>query len=129
LLPWNTTKTGLDEESVSYRRLKPRLIESTRPIINFLNQVDAENDLEEADRVLTRALEAAPTVPLERVTERAAFYFAAPAKRGPPMSRITYKRPKSEADKLKSALSATSLPHLGDLTFEYAYENLVEEED
>lgn len=126
ILPWNTTKTGLDAESAAYRRLKPRLIEATRPVIDFLNQLDAEKDMEDADRVLTRAVENASAVPLEKLPERAAFQFTAPAKKGPPMSTISYKRPKAEAERLKQTMSAVTFPHLGELTFEYAYDNLVD---
>ncbi|WP_162254671.1 ATP-binding protein [Sphingomonas sp. Root241] len=128
LLPWNTTKTGLDEESPAYRRLKPRLIEAMRPIISFLNALDSEQDLEPADRVLTSAVASAPAVPLARLPERAAFVFQAPAKRGPPMSRIAYKKPKAEADKLLAAFNVKKLPDLGERSFEFAYENLVEDD-
>lgn len=128
ILPWNTTKTGLAEESAAYRRLKPRLIEATRPVIDFLNQLDAEIDLDEPDRVLTRALQDAPSVPLERLPERVSFQFTPPPRRGPPMSRITYKKPKAEADRLREAMSATSLADLGERSFDFAYENLVEED-
>jgi hypothetical protein len=128
ILPWNTTKTGLDQESAAYRRLKPRLIEATRPVIDFLNKLDAEKDMEESDRVLTRAVEAAAPVPLERLPERAAFQFTAPAKKGPQMSTISYKKPKADADRLKAAMSVGTLPRLGEVTFDYAYNNLVEED-
>lgn len=128
LLPWNTTKTGLDEEASAYRRLKPRLIEAMRPIIDFLNALDGEQDLEPEDRVLTKAINAAPLIALSKLPERAAFAFKAPAKRGPPMSKISYKKPKAEADKLTAALKVRSLPALGEGSFDFAYENLVEDQ-
>lgn len=128
ILPWNTTKTGLAEESAAYRRLKPRLIEATRPVIDFLNLLDAEIDLDEPDRVLSRALQEADSVPLERLPERASFQFTPPPRRGPPMSKITYKKPKAEADALRGVMSATSLPDLGERTFDFAYGNLIEDD-
>jgi hypothetical protein len=128
LLPWNTTKTGLDEESSAYRRLKPRLIEAMRPIITFLNALDSEKDLEPEDRVLTATVNTAPAIALARLPERGSFIYSEPAKRGPPMSRITYKKPKSEADKLMTAFDVRKLAELGEQTFDYAYQNLVEED-
>jgi hypothetical protein len=126
LLPWNTTKTGLDEESPAYRRLKPRLIEAMRPIISFLNALDAEKDLEPEERVLEAALVAAPAVPLARLPERASFIYQAPAKRGPPMARISYKKPKAEADKLMDAFGVKKSGELGERSFDFSYQNLIE---
>ncbi len=128
LLPWNTTKTGLDEESAAYRRLKPRLIEAMRPVISFLNALDSEQDLEPVDRTLTSTVASAPMMAIARLPERASFTFTPPAKRGPPMSKITYKKPKAEADKLMAALKVKRLPELGESSFEFAYENLVEDD-
>lgn len=128
LLPWNTTKTGLDEESAAYRRLKPRLIEATRPIISFLNALDAEKDMEPEDRILTATVERAYNIPLARLQETASFVYTQPAKRGPPMSKISYKKPKAETDKLLAAFDVTKLSELGEQSFEYSYQNLVEED-
>lgn len=128
LLPWNTTKTGLDEESAAYRRLKPRLIEAMRPVITFLNALDGEQDLEPSDRVLSSAVSSAPAIALARLPERGAFTYSEPAKRGPPMSRITYKKPKAEAEKLMEAFEVRKLGDLGEETFDYAYHNLIEED-
>lgn len=128
ILPWNTTKTGLDKESDSYRRLKPRLIEAMRPIIDYLNNLDGEKDLEKRDRVLTQALASATGKSLETLSKNLAFSYTAPAKKGPPMTRITYRKPKKEAEKLKATLRAGTFPVLGEKTFDYCFENLVDED-
>jgi hypothetical protein len=128
ILPWNTTKTGLDLESDAYRRLRGRLIEITRPVIDFLNSLDAENEMEEHDKVLTLALQRAPAVALERLVERPVFAYAAPPRRGPALARISFKKPQEEADRLKEALSAKSNREIGEMSFDYAYANLVEED-
>ena len=128
ILPWNTTKTGLDLESDAYRRLRGRLIEITRPVIDFLNSLDAETEMEEADKVLSQAIMRAPAIALERLRERPTFVYTPPAKRGPPLARISFKKPQAEADKLKEALSARNNQQLGEMSFDYAYTNLVEED-
>lgn len=127
ILPWNTTKTGLDKESDAYRRLKPRLIEAMRPIIDYLNELDGEKDLEKRDRLLSQALDSANAKTLEKLSQNLAFAYTAPAKKGPPMTRITYKRPKKEAEALKSALNANTFPILGEKSFDYCYEIFVDE--
>jgi len=42
LLPWTSTKTGIDVDSPTWRRTKQLMREMTRPVIDFLNQLDRE---------------------------------------------------------------------------------------
>lgn len=128
ILPWNTTKTGLDLESDAYRRLQGRLIEITRPVIDFLNSLDAEKDLEAADKVLSLAITRAPSVALEKLAERPAFVYTTPPKRGPALARISYQKPQAEVDALKDALGAGSNREVGEQSFDYARSNLVEDD-
>lgn len=128
ILPWNTTKTGLDLESDAYRRLRGRLIEITRPVIDFLNSLDAEKDLEDTDKVLSLAITRAPAVALEKIAERPVFTYTSIPKRGPSLARISYQKPQAEVDKLKDALGAQSNKDLGEKSFDYAFSNLVEDD-
>lgn len=127
ILPWNTTKTGLDLESDAYRKLRGRLIDITRPVIDFLNNLDAEKDLEPADKVLSSAITRAPAVVLEKIPERARFSYSPPPRRGPTLARISYQQPQAKVNKLKEAIEAHSNKELGEKSFDYAYANLVEE--
>ncbi len=127
ILPWNTTKTGLDLESDAYRRLVGRLIEITRPVITFLNNLDAEKEFEDSDKVLSIAISKAPHVALEKIAERPVFNYAPPPKRGPALARISYQKPRAEVEKLKEVMDAQSNRDLGEKTFEYAASNLSEE--
>lgn len=128
ILPWNTTKTGLDLESDAYRRLRGRLIEITRPVIDFLNSLDAEKDLEDTNKVLSLAISKAPAVALEKIAERPAFSYTSVLKRGPSLVRISYQRPQADVDKLKEAIGAQSNKDLGEKSFNYAFSNLVEDD-
>ncbi len=129
ILPWNTTKTGLDLEADAYRRLRGRLIEATRPVINFLNNLDAEKDFEEADKILSQAVRKSSAVALETLTHRPTFvYTQPPRRRGPTLTKIAYRKPQAEADKLKEVFEAQSNRELGEEAFDYAYANLVEED-
>lgn len=128
ILPWNTTKTGLDLESDAYRRLRGRLIEITRPVINFLNSLDAEKDFDSQDQVLGQAISRAAAVSLERIPERQTFVYTAPVRRGPSLVRISYQKPQGEVDQLREALGATSAKSVGEKSFEYSHVNLVEED-
>jgi hypothetical protein len=105
--------------------LLQRLIEITRPVITFLNALDAEKDLDEADRLLTRAVDTTPSSPLERIPVRQAFTYTPPAKRGPPMTSISYKKPRNDVEKLRRAMNAAYPKHVGEQSFDMAYEDLV----
>jgi len=128
ILPWNTTKTGLDPETPAYRKLLPRLIEAARPVIDFLNAIDAENELASEERVLTLGLDRSPSLALERLPPRDTFVYSEPPARGPAMSNIKYRRLTSEVNRLREAMGVTTLPLLGERSFEFAFENLVEDE-
>lgn len=125
LLPWNTTKTNLDFESAAYQRLKWRLIEATRPVIDFLNALDAEKDVEVADQTITKAIAQAASVALEKIAKRDVFTFIAPPpRRGPPLTTISYKKPASEVTRLSALLNASSARAVGEKSFAYAMSNL-----
>jgi hypothetical protein len=127
ILPWNTTKTGLDLDSAAYRRLSGRLVDATRPVIDFLNSLDAEQDFEKNDQVLTAAVAKAPQVALEKLVERPVFQYTPPPRRGPALARISYKRPQAEVDKLKDEFNVSSNKEVGERSFEFAFERLVDE--
>jgi len=45
-LPWNTTKKGLNKDSVIYQRTLKRMAIAAKPIINFLNKMYSSKDAE-----------------------------------------------------------------------------------
>lgn len=125
LLPWNTTKTGIDLETVAYRKLKPRLIAATRPVIDFLNALDAEKEFDEKDRVLTEVIRQSTSVSLERLPERTVFKATPPREKGPPLTRISYQRPKAEMEALAEVFGVSKAKEVGELSFDYTYSEQV----
>jgi hypothetical protein len=128
ILPWNTTKTGLDPETDAYRRLRGRLIEIARPVIDFLNALDAESDFEDPDKILTQGLARTPSIALERLPSRDVFIYQTPPPRGPAMGSINYKKPRAEIEALRDRLQVPSLRAVGERSFEFTYQNLVSED-
>jgi hypothetical protein len=49
LLPWTTTKTGIDADSPVWRATRPHMERITRPVIDFLNLLDKERTAVEGD--------------------------------------------------------------------------------
>jgi hypothetical protein len=125
-LPWNTTKTGVDADSEVFRNVRREMLQVMRPVIDFLNRLDAEKDREEDEGPgpLTVAVEAAKAVPLSKTTPSASFISPEPKAKGKPKpatGRIQYSKPVSEINAVKEALDVTTYVEVGELTFDYFY--------
>lgn len=127
LLPWNTTKTSIDVENPAYRRLLGRMVDATRPVINFLNALDGENDFAEEERDLSASVAKAAYRSVETLTERPSFTYKPPEKARVKNVTISYKRPPDEVERMKEVLDVSTNRDVGTRTFELAWERLVEE--
>ncbi len=125
-LPWNTTKTGVDSDSRIYQSVRQKMIGIMRPVIDFLNRLDAEKDRDDGDLICTTAVEKAEDCELEKISRSARFISppATPKKKPtePRTRRIQYSKPEDEIDAVKRALEVTSLKEVGEKTFDYFYE-------
>lgn len=124
-LPWNTTKTGVDTDSRIYQTVRQRMIEMMRPVIDFLNQVDAEKEKEPRYQYLTQAADSATQRKLPGIA--ASPHFVAPSvsqqkKKMPATQRIQYSRPKEEIELVKETLEVSTLKEVGEATFDYYFE-------
>ena len=95
-VPWNTTKTSVDQDNRYWRETFSRMIEMMRPAISFLNELDA--DIDEHTRQespLNQYVTKAATISPD--TLRATAAFQAPARdrfvKGPKVVTIQYSRP------------------------------------
>lgn len=119
-LPWNTTKNGVDPESPIYQAVRLRMINSMRPIIDFLNAVDKELGSDEAR--LQAIVNSAPSVPLRIVTPNATFVSPTPEQiqqTTPREGRVTYSAAQDKLDIAKKMLGVTSNKAVGEATFNY----------
>jgi hypothetical protein len=128
VLPWDTTKTGVDFDSSVYQSTLLKMIDTMRPIIDFLNEIDAENDLEDTkDKIQTAAIARAALVSIRTVQREGGF--AQPPKsmtRAPAVGRIAFSRPREKIDELKAALAVTYDKNVGEKSFDLAYSKYVE---
>jgi hypothetical protein len=122
LLPWNTTKTGVDSDSPRYRATRLKMIGLTRPVINFLNRLDAEKskDLTD-DKPLEAAVKLAKPTRLEDIPARSLFRAPKPGavRVFPQMGRIQYFRPEEKIRHVQKALKVSTLKDVGEKTFDY----------
>ena len=122
-VPWNTTKTSVDQDNRYWRETFDRMVEMMRPAINFLNELDA--DIDEHTRQespLNQYVTKSSTVSPDSLKATAAFQ--APARdrfvKGPKMVTIQYSRPVDDVAILQDALGVHSAKAVGEATFDAA---------
>lgn len=123
LLPWNTTKTGVDTDTDVWRNTFLEMRQAMRPVIDFLNRVDGEKDQPEAQRPLTSAVAGASLMSIRSITRAGPFLVPSPPKgpKPPPWTSIQFSRLKSQVDEMKKFYSATSNSELGGMLFDESY--------
>lgn len=125
LLPWNTKKDGINENSEIYQAVRLEMILALRQVIDFLNQLDKENDTE--DKPLNEMVNSAASANVLELSpnKNSSFKFTPPKpKVAEQMQTISYKKPKKEIEKAKKLLKergeeSKTNESVGRLTFEY----------
>jgi len=118
-LPWTTTKQGIDIESFAYKKVRPEMVRMTRPVINFLNRLDQEQELETT--LIADAVNKAMDVSLFDIADVGEFNAerVLSAEGGPKLLRISYKKPADQVRKVKEQLEVTKISEVGEVTFDY----------
>jgi hypothetical protein len=125
LLPWTTTKTGVDADSPVYRAARQQMIEMTRPVLDFLRKIEDERKKHEdgdiPDNPLARALAGTEAAVIKNIEQREVFLRPEPPPPppGPIMQRIQYSKPADDVDKAKKLLHVSSFKEVGEMTFDY----------
>ncbi|MEN3950725.1 ATP-binding protein [Iodidimonas sp. SYSU 1G8] len=120
-VPWNTTKTSVDQDNKFWQAAFVRMTEMMRPVINFLNELDA--DIDEYSRwesPLAKFIEKARMVAPDSL--HATVTFKAPARsafvKGPKTIKIQYSRPVEDVELLQEALDVHTAKAVGEATFD-----------
>jgi hypothetical protein len=122
-LPWNSTKTGLNTDSHVYREIRQLMVSSTRPVVTFLNKVDAEKELDE--RPLQKAIETAESKSVIVLTgelpKNKNFRFSGLAGKSDPDQpiRISYVKRLGDVQKVRRKLQVEKNREVGSRTFDY----------
>ena len=116
VLPWNTTKTGLNIEAPAFRRVRSDMNSAMLQVIEFLNQLDEEGD----EGPLAASVSATSKVQLTNLPLNPSFTFipsTLPQK--PQKRRISYLVDPEIVEVVKEHLGVKSNPEVGKQTFEY----------
>jgi hypothetical protein len=132
LLPWNTTKTGLDLDSPVYRVVQQRMFTALQAVASVLNRQKAEvQQREEGDRPVTAALESAKEVAVAELEESSLFVVPPPP---PPLPQtpsttvqVNFKVERSRLQRIKELLGTDNLSAIGRHVFDYFYDAEIEE--
>jgi Histidine kinase-, DNA gyrase B-, and HSP90-like ATPase len=121
LLPWNTTKTGVDRDSRVFRIARGQMVNALRSVQTFLNQSKQESQRVPAeDRLISRAVGEAVSRPLQDLPLSAVMRYPAPA--APAVAstrRITYSVTREAFATVARALGTDSAPEVGRQTFDF----------
>ena len=128
LLPWNTTKTGVDRDSRVFRAVQSEMETALQNVLAVINRAKKERQERPAeDRPLAAALSAALETPLADIPPSDAMQVPAVPRSRPDTQRITYNVDRGEYERAREELGAETAPDVGRATFRYFYEREVAE--
>jgi hypothetical protein len=119
LLPWNTTKSGIDIGSPVYQAIKWNMIAAMRQVIDFLNKLKEEKDRDET--YLADLISHATESKVSDIPRSAKFVYPILATRKimPKTQRISYVKSIEEFRKASKLLGISASKDVGEKTFDY----------
>lgn len=123
-LPWNTTKDGIERESIIYQTALDEMWVLCRPVLDFLNSLypDVPEESEPEHALFTSA----KPVPPQEIARRPNSLFQARVKKrsDDDLVSIQYKRSNRKIKKIKEVLgrSNISASGIGEFTFDWYYD-------
>ena len=133
LLPWNTTKTNVDQDSRIWRQVQGEMKSALVEVISVINRLKKESESAEtaADMPLKSALEQARPIAVDRVPPSATVVVPevkpTPQRRRQKTTRkISYEVEKDEFLEVAELLDVTRGADVGRITFDYFYEREVD---
>ncbi|WP_432726551.1 ATP-binding protein [Variovorax sp. W6] len=126
-VPWNTTKTDVNQDSPVWQTAFGRMVEMMRPVISFLNDLD--NDIEEFTKNESPLLDfVSKSVPMKVETLNTKAAFLAPARGSISKTvrtiKVQYSKPVDDVEFLMAELKVSSAKAVGEKTFELAFERM-----
>ncbi len=121
-LPWNTTKTGLDETSLIYLRAREKMLEIFKIVKNILDDIrkNTEDNDDGIEETIAKMHGTEMTIEnVNKVKENRVVSIKNVSVITVPNVTINYKKPKEEAEELKKVLGVKSYREVGEKTFEY----------
>ena len=125
LLPWTTTKTGVDTDSRVYKLAQQKMVETTKPILQFLSQLEKERVAHDAgdltETPLEDAIQSASAVRVLSIQSPVEWSAPQPIALPPGlrMQKIQYIKPANEVEEAMRLLKVSNFTEVGQKTFDY----------
>ena len=129
-MPWNTTKTGLDDAAVVWQMAYEKMRDHARSVVDFLNNL--ANEVAEygsdASPLLAALVNETTVKDVEEFKETSSGFAVNedPPEVGPKMVRVQYSREEEKIEALKELFEVRSAKAVGEESFNWAYEALLE---
>ena len=126
-VPWNTTKTDIDQDSPAWQAVFLVMIDMMRPVVTFLNELDDDIDNHpKNESPLLQFVNKAIAIEPEKLNITKSF--AAPSResvrKGPKTVKIQYSRRYDDVEFMKEELEVRSATAVGEKTFDLALKRL-----
>mgnify|MGYP003641801299 CR=1 FL=1 len=121
-LPWNTSKSGVDTESLVYQWARREMVAALRQVIDFLNAVAAEQETESV--YLRNVMRDAVPARLASIRPSVEFVFpvAPPADDKPKTIKVQFDRSIEDVDFVRAHFEVNSAGRAGQAVFDYFLE-------
>ncbi|MBW8049960.1 MAG: hypothetical protein FVQ77_06415 [Cytophagales bacterium] len=120
MLPLNTSKNGLNEESKIYNHVLKEMVKTARPVIDHLSTKykDEKSRSDSLEKSIKDDSEETGKVSLEELGNEN-IEFVAPIKKAKTTTIINYQKPKELVEKVKRHMKATTNGQVGIESFDY----------
>ncbi len=122
MLPYNTTKSGIDTEAPLFKSLRSEMIDTARPVFDFLNDLKEASENSTDVPLIETAVTQAKEVALDKIEESREFVRPSAATISKPNKRISFTRPSDMVDKAMEQMGVTTNKAVGEHAFDYYYE-------
>ena len=124
-MPWNTTKTGVDEDSRVFREVQNEMFDALQKVQAVINRLKKERRQQDAaDQPGVKALEESNPVSLEEVSRSANFRLPDPAPDPPATAQwIRYQVDVGDFDIVSKSVGSESPAEVGRATFDWYRDN------
>jgi len=135
-LPWNTTKTGIDEESRIWRQVQAQIKVAGSQVVSVINRLKSEERTAVADDEMptVKAAAAAKLVDTKSLDESAVFAVPAPRRasrrsvpKKPRTRKMQFEVPAERFEAAAAQLGTSVVADVGRRTFDYYYEREIED--
>ncbi len=126
-MPWNTTKTGVDEDSRTFRSVQNEMFDALQKVQAVINRLKTERRRDPDAQPAVRALADAQPKQLAELAQSASFVVPPPAPDPPPTAQwIRYQVDLADFERVAESVGSDTPADVGRTTFDWYLDNQVD---